>query len=238
MGTGKSSVAVKTMFALRQNYGHDATIASFADALKAFVSSVYGVELHLFYSPEGKNSVPSWVPDLPFSMGPFDVPPLMVTKMPPSFSKCVKNVELLDKEIISKCLEVARSPDERLTCGRLLQIVGEAFRSVVDPNFWIDRLKEHIDFKAVNVKTVIIDDVRHDNEADWIIKNGGTVYVLESKTPAPDLCVAGRSKAHPSEAGLFGQTKGIVTLEVEHSNQSYQDAAMTILRNHLITSSA
>lgn len=58
----------------------------------------------------------------------------------------------------------------------LLQAFGQAKRDLVDEDYWVDALVRN----RMPTDVLIIDDVRHKNEADWILDNGGILIRLRA----------------------------------------------------------
>lgn len=90
---------------------------------------------------------------------------------------------------------------------KMAQYVGtEMFRTHLGPNFWVKRMEGLLTGEArlssegdyCAGDTVVIPDVRFQNEYDWIIKNGGIVIVLTRKGADGNVGIVG----HPSEAGI------------------------------------
>lgn len=74
---------------------------------------------------------------------------------------------------------------------KLAQHVGQAMRDL-DEDFWINLLD-----RRREVGVTIVDDVRFDNEMEYIIDNGGIIIHLEAGWLDSD-------DAHPSENGISG----------------------------------
>jgi hypothetical protein len=66
--------------------------------------------------------------------------------------------------------------EDKELCRPLLQAWGQAKRDLVDEDYWVSRLRTFVERKGLDV--VIIDDVRHVNEAKFIIDNGGMMFWL------------------------------------------------------------
>jgi len=80
----------------------------------------------------------------------------------------------------------------------LLQAWGQAKRDLRDPDYWCERMFEYMERKGITL--AVCDDVRHKNEAEWIIASGGFIIRLISH-PA-DLRERGASETamlHASE---------------------------------------
>jgi hypothetical protein len=58
----------------------------------------------------------------------------------------------------------------------LLQAWGQAKRDLRDPDYWCERMFEYMEKKGIEV--AVCDDVRHVNEAEWILANGGFIIRL------------------------------------------------------------
>lgn len=95
-------------------------------------------------------------------------------------------------------------PDWKTTPRRIMQRVGtEMFRKEWGEDFWIrcaqvhlNRMDEyHRDLHNSNI-CVIIDDVRFDNEAEFIINNGGSIYEVRK------LPFVVSEDTHASEQGI------------------------------------
>ncbi len=58
----------------------------------------------------------------------------------------------------------------------LLQLIGtNLIREQIDPNFWINKIKERITHLSFAENTVIIDDIRFKNEAEFIRNSNGVL---------------------------------------------------------------
>ena len=60
----------------------------------------------------------------------------------------------------------------------ILQAWGQGRRDLQSVEYWINRLQEYADRKGI--KCAIIDDVRHDNEAQHVLDNGGIIIRLHA----------------------------------------------------------
>lgn len=67
-------------------------------------------------------------------------------------------------------------------------------RDIIHPDLWVTIAKSRIATALASGLSVVVDDVRYDNEAEVIRDLGGVVVALERG--------AGRSIAHKSEAGV------------------------------------
>ena len=79
------------------------------------------------------------------------------------------NIFLLDKFNISA---FTKKDEEKFLIRPMLVAYGESKRNQ-NPNYWIDQIKE-----KVKNKLTIITDVRYENEARWIVDNGGFLIHL------------------------------------------------------------
>lgn len=82
------------------------------------------------------------------------------------------------------------------TAREIMQEFGAFYRSI-DSQFWIKNL-----FRVAEQKeyiNIIITDVRHTNEADYILEHGGVVLRVERKSKDPV-----HNATHPSEIQLDG----------------------------------
>ena len=63
----------------------------------------------------------------------------------------------------------------------LLQTIGDGARRIINPNIWIDALFYTIENDKKNKEDVIhiCDDIRYENEAEALAKNGWTIIKLE-----------------------------------------------------------
>tara|TARA_R110002072_G_scaffold151470_2_gene300802 strand:- start:13884 stop:14405 length:522 start_codon:yes stop_codon:yes gene_type:complete len=89
---------------------------------------------------------------------------------------------------------------------RLAQTLGTEWgRSIINPDLWIGIAAKK--FQKVGSYKMVIPDVRFDNEAEWIIQEGGIVIDLTRPGTAA-------VEAHSSEDGL---TADLITHSVENS---------------------
>jgi hypothetical protein len=83
----------------------------------------------------------------------------------------------------------------------LMQTLGtEWARNSVHPDFWILLAQKELDAHHFNGSGIVYTDVRFDNEADFIRRNGGLVIHIKRKH-GPG--VAAHAAAHASEAGVM-----------------------------------
>lgn len=78
----------------------------------------------------------------------------------------------------------------------LLQTLGTEWgRGLVGERLWIDRLMQRVEGWAVGGRSVVIADVRFDNEAQALIEGGGRIWRIYRPEHQSD-------DAHASEAGI------------------------------------
>lgn len=200
IGSGKSTFAqVITFTASERSKG--ARCVAFADHLKTLCSTVYNVPHELFYA-WCKNTRPPWVCVKPGEI--IEVPQITMADLS-DIMDCPKylteeKLGVVNDSIRIQCLYIR---PEDLTIARLLQIVGEAFRTYVSKDFWIDALFNNLGLHANPCDCLIIEDIRYDNEAEHILKRGGVIVRVKPKHE-DQLCrnLAQRDLKHPSECGL------------------------------------
>lgn len=84
-------------------------------------------------------------------------------------------------------------PGTNVTCRELMQKYATDFvREMIHPDYWVIRMKERLPYAG---KYVIIDDIRFDNEAQFILDNGGIIIKL-TRNDSP------RTDTHKSENGI------------------------------------
>lgn len=89
---------------------------------------------------------------------------------------------------------IGKSPRE------LLQLFGTEFgRNLVSESIWIDLAMQKADRYASVGVSVVITDVRFDNEAEAVRGAGGRVWRVVRDAPS---CLAGSTSIHASERGI------------------------------------
>ena len=89
------------------------------------------------------------------------------------------------------------------TPRELLQSLGTEWgRDMVDPNIWVTLAGARMLESLENNISVVVTDVRFDNEAMFIRQNGGIVIQVEKDGETADVNVSESEKAHKSEAGV------------------------------------
>jgi hypothetical protein len=91
----------------------------------------------------------------------------------------------------------------------LLQTLGTDWgRDMVHRDVWVRiaaaKLERH---RATNCAGVVLSDVRHDNEADFVRDSGGQIWIIVRPTKKPDYV-----RPHSSEAGItqHGRDRGLL----------------------------
>lgn len=203
MGSGKTTFARHLSAALAVR----CKTMAFGDALKRLVSQVYGIPLETLYTERGKCSVPEWASTaVQFETVPrFD----RITFAEHTGGRLHVITKVLEANLAIAEACVLAAPNSP-TCGRLLQIVGESCRRCLGESVWIDvvadELKSLQRLPSAMRCVLIIDDVRYDNEAQWIRSSGGVLIKIDSDAPSK-RSMAGRDLAHASELGLARYTE-------------------------------
>lgn len=78
------------------------------------------------------------------------------------------------KQIASECFGWDGVKDER--GRRLLQLIGTEVGRSYNPNIWVDKWRLKVEKLLANNLTVLVDDVRFQNEIDCIHDMGGVVF--------------------------------------------------------------
>ena len=65
------------------------------------------------------------------------------------------------------------------TGRELLQQFGHEFGRAMDPDIWIKVLDHNLELMNVDRRKVVIDDVRYDNECQWIKYNNGCIIGVD-----------------------------------------------------------
>lgn len=185
IGSGKSTVAK----ALETIIGKSVVRLSFGDELKREVAKVYGFNLTLAYSQEGKNMY-CWRPSEPcIDYNPDAVP------------------------------TIAGRTVTRITIREALQEYGSKMRKE-NINYWVEKLHRRIleiahSWREPMAPIFIIDDVRHVNEADFVLKDmGGSLFRI-----APhEAWNAGAFAQHESETALDHYSKFTDTVKNVYGN--------------------
>lgn len=181
---------------------------SFAGALKLMCSKVFDYPYNL-----GKDTRPPF-----FCLDPPIIPEITAedARVPAdqlrSINDLVRNTIIFEKYIV--------------TVGRLLQIVGEAFRLHAGPDYWIKELD--LDYRAGLY--LVIDDVRYENEVDAIVSRGGAVYRVVR--PGIDEPRDGRVCDHPSERSGTLKVSGTIVNDGSLEDLKRKVVEMLIIKQH------
>lgn len=106
--------------------------------------------------------------------------------------------------------------DGTLTLGGALQQVGAA-RRAENPDYWLERLDEHLATLDPAVTLVVVGDVRHVNEAGWVTRRGGLLVRLNGD-PGGTRAASTRDHTHPSETDLDSYTDFDLVFNTEQSD--------------------
>lgn len=98
----------------------------------------------------------------------------------------------------TQAMKEAVDPRYNLSPRELMTRVGQAAREVWDVDFWARRTVEHARRAERGDHVIVIEDVRHENEARAILDAGGVVWRLH---PPPEGATTSVDGTHPSEAG-------------------------------------
>jgi len=225
MGTGKSFMAsaIESMAIAK---GMPCRINSFGAALKRFCSE------YLEYIPAGdddwelsscyqndsmqkymcaKTEIPScvdrWVENNYVSLAPHEY---ILDSCPHINGDAVSTKRIRDH--LDRNFRIALrqhiNGNVELTARRVLQIVASVFRDLCGENFWVSQLAS----SRQSSPMLVIDDLRFENEADWVKRHGG--YIVYVKSP-----------------GIAAQT-GAVGGHVSEKSISPALADITMINNH------
>lgn len=111
------------------------------------------------------------------------------------------DVFLLDKFNISA---FTKKDEEKFLIRPMLVAYGESKRNQ-SPNYWIDQIKE-----KVKNKLIIITDVRYENEARWIVDNGGFLIHLNRQREDGSYIEA----PNPQEAENNPKVENLASLKI------------------------
>jgi dephospho-CoA kinase len=78
----------------------------------------------------------------------------------------------------SRFLLFEKESNDKESIRPLLQALGQAKRDIISVDYWVDALEKNYSNKGAHV--LIVDDVRHQNEADWILRSGGILIRLSA----------------------------------------------------------
>lgn len=179
-GSGKSTLANAFKKHLYDNYQRQAIVASFAAPLKRVCYKLFGGHLDNYYGTDEQKSSPT----------------------PYWQEKLGYVLDDNGKKISSPGFGSYRE---------IMQTIGtKLFRECLDKDFWLYVMEQHFNEAKKGFNSVfIIDDVRFDNEAQWIIDRGGFVYTVHPRR------ISAKKDEHISEQPL---SDAIKTEDLEFSN--------------------
>lgn len=105
----------------------------------------------------------------------------------------------------------------------LMQKLGTEFGRSISENLWIDVAQKKLN-EATN--GLVISDVRFENEAEFIRKNGGQVWHIHRETPLDPVA------EHPSELGIKPRN-GDLLISNNKSIESLHALIDNIIKNEL-----
>ena len=91
-------------------------------------------------------------------------------------------------------------PQLGVTGRHLLQTMGHNWGRQNNENTWILALETELELMKVDHRKVVIDDVRYDNECQWIIDQGG--FIIGIDRPFVEGVEQKSWRDHPSESGV------------------------------------
>ncbi len=125
---------------------------------------------------------------------------------------------------IAHFLFAEKETENKSAIRPLLQAFGQAKRDLVDEDYWVDALVRN----RIPTDVLIIDDVRHKNEADWVLANGGILIRLHAQTNVLyDRGAQPERLAHYSETAM--QTPSDLETEYPHRVLSLDTSGMSPL---------
>lgn len=90
-------------------------------------------------------------------------------------------------------------PEIGVTGRELLQKMGHEWGRTLNPNMWIHAIQRRIELDEADINRIVIDDVRYDNEVEWIKKHGGIILGVDRPKINADGSVW---RSHASESGI------------------------------------
>ena len=106
--------------------------------------------------------------------------------------------------------------EEKALIRPLLVAYGTHLRRRINPNCWIDRISDEVGASLSQNHYVFITDVRFENEAQWILSEGGAVI---------NVCREGVGAANPDEAEQSELIKPLLTSSLTWP--SYGDSCLS-----------
>lgn len=91
-------------------------------------------------------------------------------------------------------------PELKVTGRQLLQSMGHDWGRGNNRDMWIKAHRYEIDLMKIDFRKVVVDDVRYDNEMDYIHRRGGRIIGVDR--PYMEGVKTDSWREHPSEAGV------------------------------------
>lgn len=151
MGSGKSSLAKEVKKEL-EALGYKVKITNYAGALKEDITSL----IREFKSAINRKEEE-----------------LVLVKFGIKYSSKERDII---REVLKRCSEEDTGYSKNENVRTLLQTYGTDVKRKENENYWIDRLAQSLD---KNLDFVLIDDVRFENEAEFIVNNSGFIFYLD-----------------------------------------------------------
>lgn len=168
-GSGKSTFAEEIKTFYMNEFQRTVIRAAFAQPLKQICYELFGGHLDNYYGNDEKKNMPT---------------PYWKEKLGYSLDKDNKRIH----------------NDNFDTYRKIMQTIGtELFRDCLHKDFWLMVMEQRYNIAKTGFNAIyVIDDVRFDNEAEWILRHDGVIYSLET----PPHRVSAEADAHVSESGL------------------------------------
>lgn len=207
MGSGKTTLACM----IQQQFPRNTSMMhAFADLLKFYCEEYYGA------SAIDKSARLAWG----------TVPKVSADKLRELFAIFSGDKYLFTKATAKELrLTIAVNLPEEPTVGNLYQAVGQAFRDVMGPDFWVDQWEDAMRQGPRDV--YIVHDLRYQNECDRLVQLGAK-FVYISRPNAGETG-DGRSRDHPSEAGLERPPKWDFVIVNDCSKEQLMEYAKMIV---------
>jgi hypothetical protein len=90
-------------------------------------------------------------------------------------------------------------PELGVTGRHLLQSLGHEWGRKSSEDIWIKSLEAEFELMKIDHRKVVVDDVRYENEVDWIKSKGGTILGIDRPFLKDD---SSAWRSHPSENGI------------------------------------
>lgn len=209
LGSGKSTVC-RALRCVLASKGIASVTYSIATPLKTLCSEVFDYPAELNHEQGGKAVRLPWaaipctqtlvVPQITAEdwqavegglSGPVTLVPALDIK------RCLPAINTTVAARLDYGHRILHSP---VTVGKILQVVGQAFRDVVHPDFWLGICIAEILAESKPGRVVLVDDIRYQNEAEAFKAWGWQLINVERDF----FMVDGRDPKHISESDLDG----------------------------------